>query len=564
MKTAIYARYSTDMQSEASIEDQIRICQKRIDAENWTLVETYSDAALSGTSEDRPEYQRLMADIEAGRFDIILAESLDRFSRDQEHMAKLYKWTTHHQVKIVTLADGEINEMHVGLKGLMSALYIKDLAAKTRRGLEGRVLLGRSAGGLCYGYDVIKELDDDGEPDRGKREINPEQAEIVRKVFQWFMDGHGYRAIASKLNAMSIPSPRGKTWAASAIRPMLSNEMYIGRMVWNKRRFTKHPITGKFTSRLNDETEWIVKDVPKLRIIDDDLWDRVQARRAEMIETHKARQKDRWYNKKTKQWHGGENTRPGKAPSYLFSGIVTCAECGGRYIKANKTHYRCSTFINRGEKACANKISVRKDVMEKKLLHAIKEQLFDGANFENFKKEARRILTERLKARNKNAGKLQRGLATVEQQIENMIGFVKSGTITPTLSEELRKAEAEKARLTEALNADIPQIENVEAILNDALDRFWGMALDLEDFAARDVSAARATIKALVGGNIILRPTPAGGLVADMRGDYGGLIQLVKESPGKKARARSKFEMVAGARSHLYRTRITTRKKAGP
>ena len=149
MKTAIYARYSTDMQSEASIEDQIRICQKRIDTEGWTLVETYADAALSGTSEDRPEYQRLMADIEAGRFDIIMAESLDRFSRDQEHMAKLNKWTTHHEVKLITLEDGEINEMHVGLKGLMSALYIKGLAAKTRRGLEGRVLMGRSAGGLC-------------------------------------------------------------------------------------------------------------------------------------------------------------------------------------------------------------------------------------------------------------------------------------------------------------------------------------------------------------------------------------------------------------------------------
>ena len=93
---------------------------------------------------------------------------------------------------------------------------------------------------------------------------------------------------------------------------MLSNEMYIGRMVWNKRRFTKHPITGKYTSRPNPKSEWTVKEIPKLRIIEDDLWDRVQARRAEMMETHQARQKDRWYNKKTKQWHGGENTRHGR------------------------------------------------------------------------------------------------------------------------------------------------------------------------------------------------------------------------------------------------------------
>ena len=137
---------------------------------------------------------------------------------------------------------------------------------------------------------------------------------------------------------------------------MLSNEMYIGRMVWNKRRFTKHPITGKYTSRPNPKSEWAVKEIPHLRIIDDDLWDRVQARRAEMMETHKARQKDRWFNKKTKQWHGGENTRPGKQPSYLFSGIVTCGECGGRYIKANRSHYVCSTYINRGKEVCSNNV----------------------------------------------------------------------------------------------------------------------------------------------------------------------------------------------------------------
>ena len=87
---------------------------------------------------------------------MVLTESLDRLSRDQEHIARFHKEAKFADVRIVTLAEGEISELHVGLKGTMGALYLKDLADKTRRGLEGRVRQGRSGGGLCYGYRVIR------------------------------------------------------------------------------------------------------------------------------------------------------------------------------------------------------------------------------------------------------------------------------------------------------------------------------------------------------------------------------------------------------------------------
>jgi DNA invertase Pin-like site-specific DNA recombinase len=159
-KVALYARYSTDNQSVVSIEDQFRICREHAGREGWQVVDTYHDAAISGASVIlRPGVQSLLQDAQRGKFDIVLAEALDRVSRDQADVATLFKHLHFSSVQIVTLAEGEISELHVGLKGTMNALFLKDLAAKTHRGLRGRVEKGKAGGGLCYGYDVVKRTD---------------------------------------------------------------------------------------------------------------------------------------------------------------------------------------------------------------------------------------------------------------------------------------------------------------------------------------------------------------------------------------------------------------------
>ena len=151
MRAVIYARYSSDLQRDASIEDQLRLCKAKIAAERWALTATYTDRAQSGASRLRSGYQRVLEDARKGQFDIVVAEALDRLSRDQEDTAALYKQLSFADVKLVTLAEGEITELHVGLKGTMNALFLKDLAEKTHRGLRGRIEDGKSAGGLCYG-----------------------------------------------------------------------------------------------------------------------------------------------------------------------------------------------------------------------------------------------------------------------------------------------------------------------------------------------------------------------------------------------------------------------------
>jgi len=212
-RVAIYARYSSDNQRDASIEDQIRLCREHAEQQGWQDVESYADHAISGSSLLRPGIQKLLTDAVTEKFDVILAEALDRLSRDQEDIAGLYKRMRFAGVRIVTLSEGEISNLHVGLKGTMNALYLQDLADKTRRGLRGRIEAGKSGGGLCYGYDVIKRFGQNGEPIRGDRRINEAEAAIVQRIFEDYALGHSSRSIAHRLNAAEagVPAPSTAT-----------------------------------------------------------------------------------------------------------------------------------------------------------------------------------------------------------------------------------------------------------------------------------------------------------------------------------------------------------------
>jgi site-specific DNA recombinase len=196
-------------------------------------------------------------------------------------------------VKIVTLSEGEVTHLHVGLKGTMNALFLKDLADKTRRELRGRVELGKSGGGNSYGSDVVKRFQADGEPIRGDGTINAAEAELVRRIFRDYVVAKSAKRIAAELNMGGIPAPNGGDWGFSTINGnakrgngILNNEMYIGRIVWNRQRFIKDPETDRRQARPNPASEWIVREVPDLRIIDDELWGAAKARQVAVNSKH--------------------------------------------------------------------------------------------------------------------------------------------------------------------------------------------------------------------------------------------------------------------------------------
>ena len=182
-RAAIYARYSTEHQREPSIDDQVRLWRARAEREGLEVVEVFSDQAISGATSHRAGWQALISAVREGRLDVVITESLDRLSRDQEHIAGFFKTLNFAGVRILTVSEGEISELHIGLKGTMNALFLKDLAIKTHRGVEGRVRARHSGGGLCFGYKVVRRLDAAGTPVTGERRVEPAEAALVQRIF---------------------------------------------------------------------------------------------------------------------------------------------------------------------------------------------------------------------------------------------------------------------------------------------------------------------------------------------------------------------------------------------
>jgi DNA invertase Pin-like site-specific DNA recombinase len=440
LRVALYARYSTDLQSTSSVDDQLRLCRDRAEREGWEVRQVFFDAALSGASSFRPGYQALLAAAKSGEFEIVLAEALDRLSRDQEDIAGLFKRLQFAGVRLVTLAEGDVSELHIGLKGTMNALFIKDLAAKTHRGLRGRVAAGKSAGGISYGYKPVRQIDARGEPVRGDRIIDEAESAVVGRIFQMFSEGHSPVSIAKTLNAEAIPGPGGRPWRDTAIRGhairgtgILRNELYIGRLVWNRMRFTKDPSTGKRISRMNTPDVWVSEEVPHLRIIDQHLWTRVQSRLAVMRETAGANKPDRpkfWLNRRAQ---------------HILTGKVFCASCGRVMAATGKDYLACNAARKQG--ICQNTACIRRPVLEATVIDALRANLMQPDDVKEFITAFTVEWNQLAADASAQQAHDDATLANVQRKINRLIDAISEGIRTPDIKEKLDALSVQKTAL---------------------------------------------------------------------------------------------------------------------
>ena len=287
IRAAIYARFSSHLQDPRSIEDQVRLCREKLAQIGVDSVRVHADAKVTGTiTQSRPALARLLQDAKYGLIDVVCTEALDRISRDQEDLAGIYKRLRFWNVRLITLDQGEIGPIHIDTEGPVNQAWIENLAFKTRRGQIGAVHARRIPGGPSYGYRNANRIDEHGKAPRGLREIDPEQAETVRRIYRLYAGGMSARDIAAALNRDGIPGPRGEQWGSTAIdghrgrrNGILNNQLYRGRLVYGRQKFIRDPDTGKRQARPVPPSDWVVQDVPELRIVDDALWDRVRTRR---------------------------------------------------------------------------------------------------------------------------------------------------------------------------------------------------------------------------------------------------------------------------------------------
>ncbi|MFM9939772.1 MAG: recombinase family protein [Hyphomicrobiaceae bacterium] len=490
MRSAIYARFSSELQDARSINDQIALARNYAQTHGLAVAKIYQDAAISGASTlNRPGLQQLLSDAAADAFDIIITESLDRLSRSQADIAALYERLSFLGVRIETLADGAVSEIHVGLKGTMSALFLKDLAQKTRRGQVGRVKSGRIPGGKSFGYDLIRS-----EAERGGRTINAAEAALIRRIFREYAGGKGPLAIVRDLNKEGVPGPSGGKWNSSALlgstkrrNGILNNELYRGTIVYNRQRFIKDPATGKRVARPNPESVWLRQDVPELRIIDEESWNAVQSRRAE---------------------RGGPHLYQRRRPKRPLSGLVFCGACGARYIIATHDYLRCSGRMNSGTCDCSRTMLMSE--IEERVLGGLRCNLLASevvaAAVEEYRAERMRLAAQRRQAR----GRLQSELAEVERKFARTMKMVEDGHADPAVAgPRLNELAAQRRDLQRAMAEE--SAGNVIEIFPDAAQRYAAKVGEIHKALASGgqgdleaVSLVRALIR-----RIVVHATPA-------------------------------------------------------
>lgn len=513
MKAALYARYSTAGQREASIEDQLRECREFANRQGFKVVDEFHDAAMSGNESNRPGYQRMLDAARKKRFGVIVAHELSRLSRNEAETHLLREELEWLGVHIVTATDGiDTRQASMGIllsvKSAMARAELKQAADRTHRGLKGRVLAGRSGGGKCYGYDSSD----------GLRTLNIEQSRVVVWIFERFRDGASTRAIANELNAKRVPSPgaswnrtqrRGDgRWMQSAIYNMLRNRIYVGEVVWNRRQSRKKVRSGKRGFAPRPKDEWIVSKDESLRIVSDDLWNAAHARIA---------QRTREMGEAVKRGmskHQALAAGRGRAPKYLLSTLLVCETCGSKLVIAGAkgASYACSGWLNGGESACSNRVRVSREKVEDRVLEGVRSDLLSDEAIAEYRRALRSAMRDRRKAADQTRQASERRRRELEQQIARLVDGIAAGHLPAdgAVGVRLRAAEEELAAMMAISRA--PTEAQEEASVG-ALVRYRQMVGNLSCATGARTGEVRDALRELLG-QVQVGIDPAGRPVA--------------------------------------------------
>ena len=521
-RVAIYARFSTDMQRDASIDDQVESCRDYALRQDWQIVEVYSDRAVSGSSMFRAGIEALQRDAKAGRFDIVLSEAMDRLSRKLSDISKFHERMEHAGVEIWTLTENKVDQMMIGMKGTMNAIQLRDIAFKTVRGQRGRARQGKSAGGKCYGYDVLPGVLVGGKEEHGERAINPDEAAVVRRIFQQYARGISPKKIAEQLNRDRIPGPRGGPWGASTLHGnrergtgILNNRLYVGELVWNKLTYMKDPDTGKRQSRLNPTELVETVKVEHLRIIDEDLWQAVRTRQGGLIS--KGTSVEVWDRRR---------------PRTLSSGLMICGCCGSGFSKISKDGFGCSAARNKGAAVCTNMRVIKQKDLEASVLHALAHHLMEPEAVELFCKEYTAERNRLAAEATESVSALTAELSQAKRRQSNLVASIMEGMPARPLQDEMKRLEER----IQALEAQLSTAAHPEPLrFHPGLaqvyrDRIAALVHGLGD--AEDMEAAKEAIRALIDKIVLTPPDDGGpGLSINLHGALGGLLRLASGLP---------------------------------
>ncbi len=521
MRVALYARYSSELQKDRSIEDQLALLTQFAGRQGWRIVQTFEDRALSGASMiGRDGIMALMEQAKKRVFDAVLVESLDRLSRDVGDLDGLFKRLTHWGIQIQTVHEGTTDRLKVGIRGIVGALYLEDLSQKVRRGMSGQAREGKNTGGRAYGYRAVP-----GKP--GELVIEEGEAEIIRRIFSEYLGGRSPKMIAHRLNTDGIPAPRTKLWKANTIlgdanraHGILRNKRYIGEVCWNKVTYRRDPDTRQRTWIANPNGDWVHKTgVEHLRIVDDETFEAVQ----HLLER---------FSKKPQG--------AAKRPKHLLSGLVKCGACGGTFVfkgsHEKRPRLECSTKKESG--SCSHGRTYYADEITSLLFKGLADTLSCPEAIREYLAEYRAERERLAQQEGKIRDRLARQLQSVRSSLERLVDALANGLATAdTVRDKILSQENERERLCRELES-IPSKINVVELHPAAVTRYIQHIETLSENVAKGEvgDEDRNSLRQLVD-RIIVYPTEPGHLDLQVMGKLSALLGDAELPPTARLRA---------------------------
>lgn len=474
-QAAIYCRLSQDdgsLGESGSIQTQKAILTQYCQEHHMEIVDCYCDDGWSGTNFDRPAFQRMIRDIEAGRVNTVIVKDLSRFGREYAQMGLYIEhYFEEKGVRFLSLAENidssqGLNNLVLPFTNVINSLYARQASEKTKAAHRARAKNGMFLGSRApYGYQKDPS-------DRHHLIVDPEAAEVVKEIFRMFADGIGYVRMTKILRERNILNPQAYfnqnnpdyykhsdywrkpfDWHATSVRAILNNPVYLGKLTFGKTK-TK----GFFDKRrvATEESDWIVVEHTHEPLVSQELWDTVH-------QMMKARRRE----------NGSGHVQP-------FAGLVKCAGCGSSLNasydkkKGKYTGFSCWVYKNYGKQRCTshaigwqtlNRLvleDIRRNAQVAKLAAARYVGVLLRAKLEKEKGETVRAERE-LKKAEKRIGELDKILAKLyEDQALGKISEARYQAMAPGYEAEQASLQERVSRLREQLAHTQEVQDNVE------------------------------------------------------------------------------------------------------
>lgn len=440
-RAAIYARVSTVEQADEgySIDAQLKILRNICDEKGFELVEEFVDRGISGKDiVNRPGLQAMLQAVEERRLDIVLVWKMNRLSRKITDMLNIVDSLKLYNVEFYSHTDNIDTNTPQGsfqfhIMAAVSEFERKNIAENVKMGMIERAQSGRWNGGVVYGYDIIKVRDTMRKRGDTLLEINPAEAEVVRKIFNLYNQGDGYKTIANRLNHEGHKTKHKREHSINGVKTILMNPLYAGYIRYNVRQ----EWSTKRRKNINPDPV-LVKGIHD-PIIDERTWKRTQ-------ELLKGR------SRTPNRVHSG---------SYLLTGIMKCPQCGAGMVLSRTTnkrkngekrvleYYACGQWKNKGSSVCSSN-GVRVDKANPYVINRIRELLSDRSLLKGLIEAVNKNAKQEIQPLQKRHAYLVRRLESVERKREKTFSLYEDGMI--------KKIEVQK-RL-EASDVDIESLKN--------------------------------------------------------------------------------------------------------